>query len=99
LQEIQLKKQALDAFDEAVVMFEDQPRLQEKFQREAHRHEIHSLKKNYELLKSRMDTLKLFLKPTKDAPSKFAPQNMACVPEQIISTRAVASFAKSLAEL
>ncbi len=58
-QEIQLKKQALDAFDEAVVMFEDQLRLHEKFQREAHRHEIHSLKENYELLKSRMNTLKL----------------------------------------
>ncbi|XP_046646734.1 uncharacterized protein LOC124336884 isoform X2 [Daphnia pulicaria] len=37
-------------------------------------------------------------KPTKDAPSKFAPQNMAFVPEQIISTHAVAPFAKSLAE-
>jgi phosphoinositide-3-kinase regulatory subunit len=40
-------------------MFEDQLRLHEKFQREAHRHEIHSLKENYELLKSRMNTLKL----------------------------------------
>ncbi len=57
LQEIQLKKQALDAFDEAVSMFEEQLRLHEKFQREAHRHEIHSLKENYELLKSRMITL------------------------------------------
>ncbi|XP_046459850.1 uncharacterized protein LOC124206188 isoform X2 [Daphnia pulex] len=37
-------------------------------------------------------------KPTKDAPSKFAPQNLAFVPEQIISTHAVAPFAKSLAE-
>ncbi|EFX71402.1 putative phosphatidylinositol 3-kinase [Daphnia pulex] len=58
-QEIQFKKQALDAFDEAVAMFEEQLRLQEKFQREAHRHEIHSLKENNELLKSRMNTLKL----------------------------------------
>lgn len=57
-QEIQLKKQALDAFDEAVAMFEDQLHMHEKFQREAHRHEIHSLKENYELLKSRMNTLK-----------------------------------------
>lgn len=53
-QEIQLKKQALDAFGEAVAMFEEQIRLHEKFQREAHRHEIHSLMENYELLKSRM---------------------------------------------
>lgn len=56
-QEIQLKKQALDAFDEAVAMFDEQLRLHEKFQREAHRHEIHSLKENYELLKSRMACL------------------------------------------
>ena len=56
-QEIQLKKQALDAFDEAVAMFDEQMRLHEKFQREAHRHEIHSLKENYELLRSRMAAL------------------------------------------
>ncbi len=35
----------------------------------------------------------IYLEPTKDAPSKFAPQNMAFVPEQIISSRAVAPFA------
>ena len=40
LQEIQLKKQALDAFDEAVIMFDEQCRLHEKFQREAQRHEM-----------------------------------------------------------
>ena len=40
-QEIVLKKQALDAFGEAVAMFEEQMKLHEKFQREAHRHEIH----------------------------------------------------------
>ncbi|XP_046457115.1 phosphatidylinositol 3-kinase regulatory subunit alpha-like isoform X4 [Daphnia pulex] len=56
--EIQFKKTALDAFDEAVAMFEEQLRLQEKFQREAHRHEIHSLKENNELLKSRMNTIR-----------------------------------------
>lgn len=52
-QEIQLKKQALDAFDEAVAMFDEQLRLHEKFQHEAHRHEIPSLRENYELLRSR----------------------------------------------
>lgn len=56
-QEIQLKKQALNAFDEAIAMFDEQIKLHEKFQREAHRHEIHSLMENYELLKSRMGAL------------------------------------------
>ena len=56
-QEIQLKKQALNAFDEAILMFEEQIKLHEKLQREAHRHEIHGLVENYELLKSRMAAL------------------------------------------
>lgn len=56
-QEIQLKKQALNAFDEAILMFEEQIRLHEKFQREAHRHEIHGLVENYELLRARMAAL------------------------------------------
>ena len=56
--EIQLKKQAMDAFAEAVLMFEEQIKLHEKFQREAHRHEIHSLMENYELLKSRLSALR-----------------------------------------
>lgn len=38
--EIQLKRQALDAFKETVAMFEDQMRLQERFQKEAQPHEI-----------------------------------------------------------
>lgn len=57
-QEIQLKKQAMDAFAEAVLMFEEQIKLHEKFQREAHRHEIHSLMENYELLKSRLSDIR-----------------------------------------
>ncbi|XP_046458590.1 phosphatidylinositol 3-kinase regulatory subunit gamma-like isoform X2 [Daphnia pulex] len=57
-QEIQFKKQASDAFNEAVVMFEEQLRLHEKFEREAHRHEVHSLKENYQLLKFQMGNLK-----------------------------------------
>lgn len=56
--EIQLKRQAMEAFAEAVVMFEDQMRLHEKYQREAHRHEINSLMDNYELLKSRLAALR-----------------------------------------
>lgn len=38
--EVQLKRQALEAFCEAIKMFEDQMKLQEKFQKEAQPHEI-----------------------------------------------------------
>jgi phosphoinositide-3-kinase regulatory subunit len=38
--EVQLKRQALEAFSEAIKMFEDQIKLQEKFQKEAQPHEI-----------------------------------------------------------
>ena len=59
MQEIQLKKQALDAFDEAVIMFDEQCRLHEKFQREAQRHEMMDgrLMENYDFLKSLMAAL------------------------------------------
>ena len=59
MQEIQLKKQALDAFYEAVIVFYEQCRLHEKFQREAQRHEMMDgrLMENYDLLKSRMAAL------------------------------------------
>lgn len=38
--EINLKRQALDAFTETVAMFKDQIRLQERFDKEAQPHEI-----------------------------------------------------------
>lgn len=38
--EIQTKRQALDAFKETVAMFEEQIRMQEKYQSEAQPHEI-----------------------------------------------------------
>lgn len=38
--DIQMKRQALDAFRETVAMFEEQIKLQEKFQKEAQPHEI-----------------------------------------------------------
>ena len=59
LQEIQLKKQALDAFDEAVIVFDEQCRLHEKSQREAQRHEMMDgrLMENYDFLKSLMAAL------------------------------------------
>lgn len=38
--EVQLKRQSLEAFAEAIKMFEEQMKLQEKFQKEAQPHEI-----------------------------------------------------------
>ena len=38
--EVQVKRQALEAFCEAIKMFEDQVKLREKFQKEAQPHEI-----------------------------------------------------------
>lgn len=38
--EVQLKRQALEAFAEAIKMFDEQMKLQEKFQAEAQPHEI-----------------------------------------------------------
>ncbi|KZC12898.1 Phosphatidylinositol 3-kinase regulatory subunit alpha, partial [Dufourea novaeangliae] len=55
--EVQLKRQALEAFAEAVKMFEDQMKLQEKFQKEAQPHEISTLTDNAELLKQRLKSL------------------------------------------
>lgn len=56
-QEIQLKHQALDAFRGAVAMFEEQIRIQEKYQREAQPHEIKSLEENSDMLKHRLQCL------------------------------------------
>ncbi|XP_015190692.1 PREDICTED: phosphatidylinositol 3-kinase regulatory subunit alpha-like isoform X2 [Polistes dominula] len=55
--EVQLKRQALEAFSEAIKMFEDQMKLQEKFQKEAQPHEISTLTENAELLKRRLKSL------------------------------------------
>ncbi|XP_071862006.1 phosphatidylinositol 3-kinase regulatory subunit alpha isoform X2 [Bombus fervidus] len=55
--EVQLKRQALEAFSEAIKMFEDQMKLQEKFQKEAQPHEISTLTDNAELLKRRLKSL------------------------------------------
>lgn len=38
--EVDLKRQALEAFTEAIKMFEEQIKLQEKFRKEAQPHEI-----------------------------------------------------------
>nr|CAD7401919.1 unnamed protein product [Timema cristinae] len=56
-QEIILKRQALDAFTEAVSMFKDQIKLHDKFQKEAQPHEIKSLMENSEVLNQRLKSL------------------------------------------
>lgn len=56
-QEIQLKVQAQEAFSEAVSMFEEQIKLQERFQKEAQPHEIKSLIENSEVLRDRLKKL------------------------------------------
>ncbi|XP_072751264.1 uncharacterized protein Pi3k21b [Anoplolepis gracilipes] len=55
--EVELKMQALEAFAEAIKMFEEQIKLQEKFQKEAQPHEISTLTDNSELLKGRLKAL------------------------------------------
>ncbi|RLU24802.1 hypothetical protein DMN91_002892 [Ooceraea biroi] len=55
--EVQLKRQSLEAFAEAIKMFEEQMKLQEKFQKEAQPHEISTLMNNAELLKGRLKAL------------------------------------------
>lgn len=55
--EVQLKRQALEAFAEAIKMFDEQMKLQEKFQAEAQPHEISTLTDNVELLKRRLKSL------------------------------------------
>ncbi|CAH1393870.1 unnamed protein product [Nezara viridula] len=56
--EIQLKRQALDAFKETVAMFEEQIKIQEKYKIEAQPHEIKSFNENSEILNQRLHSLK-----------------------------------------
>lgn len=55
--EVSLKRQALDAFNEAVQMFKEQIKLQEKFNKEAQPHEIRSVSENSEVLRQRLKSL------------------------------------------
>lgn len=55
--EVNLKRQALDAFKETVHMFEDQFKLQERFRHEAQPHEIKPLLETLELMKRRFKIL------------------------------------------
>ncbi|XP_050401628.1 phosphatidylinositol 3-kinase regulatory subunit alpha isoform X2 [Patella vulgata] len=51
--ELQLKHQALDAFKETLVVFEEQMDLHKRNHKDAAPHEVQKLHENYELLKSR----------------------------------------------
>lgn len=55
--EIQMKRQALEAFTETILTFEEQIKLHEKFQKEAQPHEIKSLLKNADMLWQRLKSL------------------------------------------
>ncbi|XP_063228380.1 phosphatidylinositol 3-kinase regulatory subunit gamma-like [Bacillus rossius redtenbacheri] len=57
-QEIGLKRQALDAFVEAVGMFKDQLAVQESFKSKAQPHEVKSLLENKVVLGQRLESLK-----------------------------------------
>lgn len=57
LQQVTLKRQALDAFNEAVQMFKEQIKLHEKFNKEAQPHEIKSVSENSEVLRQRLKSL------------------------------------------
>ncbi|XP_022189203.2 phosphatidylinositol 3-kinase regulatory subunit alpha isoform X2 [Nilaparvata lugens] len=65
--EINLKRQALDAFIETVIMFEDQIKLQERFQKEAQPHEVKSLMENSEILKLRLKSMNESRKTLEDS--------------------------------
>lgn len=55
--EVNMKRQSLDAFVEAVKMFNDQIRLQEKLSKEVQPHEIRSISENSEMMKQRLKYL------------------------------------------
>ncbi|XP_055342900.1 phosphatidylinositol 3-kinase regulatory subunit gamma-like isoform X2 [Paramacrobiotus metropolitanus] len=54
-QEVNMKTQAMAAFDAAVLMFEEQIKIHERYQRDAKPNEIDAVKANYALLKARLD--------------------------------------------
>lgn len=53
-----LKRQAHDAFMEAVAMFEHQIKLQDQYRVQAQPHEIKSVMENFDLLRARLESLK-----------------------------------------
>ncbi|CAG5100964.1 Similar to pik3r1-a: Phosphatidylinositol 3-kinase regulatory subunit alpha (Xenopus laevis) [Cotesia congregata] len=55
--EVQMKRQGLEAFCEAMKLLEEQSKLQDKYQEEAQPHEISPLNDNGELLRNRLKSL------------------------------------------
>ncbi|XKL65500.1 hypothetical protein PGB90_008920 [Kerria lacca] len=55
--DIQMKRCALDAFNETINMFRDQIKLQEKMQNEAQPHEIKSMQNNVAMLSQRLKNM------------------------------------------
>ena len=53
MQEVHIKRQALDALRETVEIFKEQTKMQESFKEKAQPHEINSLNENYEIFKRR----------------------------------------------
>ncbi|ELT95404.1 hypothetical protein CAPTEDRAFT_179314 [Capitella teleta] len=56
-QDLQLKHQALDAFKETVVVFEEQLKLHESFKKHATAHELSKLAENFALLQARLGAI------------------------------------------
>ena len=56
-QDVTMLKQAMEAFDAAVLMFEEQIKIHERFHREAKPSETDAVKLNYSLLKARLDSI------------------------------------------
>lgn len=54
-QEVSMMMQAMEAFDAAVQMFEEQIKIHQQFQRDAKPADCEAIKSNYNLLKSRLD--------------------------------------------
>lgn len=55
--EVSLKRQSLDAFNEAIQMFKEQIKIHEKFNKETQPHEIKSVSENSEVLRQRLKSL------------------------------------------
>ena len=55
--EVTMKRQALDAFVEAIIMFREQVRVHDEFKTKAQPHEVQMLKTNHDMLIDRLEQL------------------------------------------
>jgi phosphoinositide-3-kinase regulatory subunit alpha/beta/delta len=55
--EVTMKRQAMDAFVEAISMFKEQVRVHEEFKTKAQPHEVQMLKANHDMLTDRLAQL------------------------------------------